>query len=1381
MNRFFAAAIVLAVSLPALAAPLGGLGSSPSDFAAMGDYVYFAAETSETGRELWRTNGTAAGTTLVADLAPGSASSNPSGLSARNGVLYFLATAGSDPRWSLWRSDGTAAGTLKMPTADYGATVEALEHGVFTHGQGGTVISDGTEAGTRSVSTLDSSRPPIVVDGVAYYFVPTLDTTVFTVWRTDGSLAGTRSLGRVYRPMRVGVWEGKIYIAGEDLWRVDDDGLHGLGVGPDVIPPPPDATRTSNGTYFISGYAVRRAYDPAHTPIIMEGTQALAMAAYGDRLLVSAIYQELWASDGEAGSEARIASIASRELATAGHGVVFATGGELWSTDGTLAGTRSLRPPALEAPPRTMSFAKRPANLFAWKDGIVLFQADDGVHGLELWRTDGTAEGTRQVANLEKEGAIAGVVRGDGQPLTNVTIRIRTLEAGNGKPFFVEDVATDGQGVYFADGLLPGDYYVETINAAGFGDQLYRQQQRCTACSAFTGNPVTVVAKQTTPLDFDLKKNGRIAGRVTAARDGAPVGGITIRVMDKGMNEVAKAVSRSDGAYETPVGLVDGDYFAFTKADDAGYVDQLYRNSPCEVSNCQPTTGTPIRIAGADATGIDFSLSAKNTIAGRVTDAVSGQGLAGAIVMVHDASGQSLLATGTADANGNYIVPTFDGTYTLTAELPGFTTMLYPSTTCVAAFLCDFKAAQTVTLRGGERQQYDFALPRGAKSVEGRVLDTTTGQPIAGIEVSLVPVGTFQSKTTRSGADGRYLFPNQSPGKYFLSTGATADYFVTRYPNVQCDSACRDEGTPIEVADAPITTVDLRPLRGAEVRGSVRDPQSGKPIEGARVELTSSDSNYGRAQITKRDGTFSFRGLAPDIDLTINASASGYERARYGAEPCVAPDCPTSRGATIHTALGSRADIDLPMRRVGIIRGRVLDHQTKEPMIGTYLSTGNQFSSARTQADGTYVINVLGGRPYVLRLGGFAYVPLVSEPIAVEPGGSRTVDFALYHVGRISGRVLDETGKPLSRGYVAIYDRSGQERFWNAITNGRLDTTIPDNLGVDGFYMQVSGDGDIFDRDNVAIALGGGGYCRQAECKPTSDKLQYVAPETVATGFDFVVPRKLVKWYVTFLETSKGTEIKGAGLDVFTADGRRLLRTPPGTGEGTKQPFVLPAMPLTFKTYNANGLVDVLGDRRLCGDACEHYQGDDQKTFDVQTTFLLRPLAIASVSPAGSGLAGGGTITLRGGGFRSDTKVLIGGTPATISSQTPGVITATIPPQKTAGPASISIGNPDGNVFEVKNAFRYVEACAPVSATGDVTVANDGQLQLRVNVTGKGTVRLREGILGSPDYPLRVVGNGPTATVPAPRFLNARFSAVVTGDCQSLELELPLPAVKRRP
>src|SRR5438105_7542425 len=55
----------------------GTLGSSPGQIVEVGASVFFTATDRDHGRELWKTNGTPAGTALVKDIQPGSGSSYP--------------------------------------------------------------------------------------------------------------------------------------------------------------------------------------------------------------------------------------------------------------------------------------------------------------------------------------------------------------------------------------------------------------------------------------------------------------------------------------------------------------------------------------------------------------------------------------------------------------------------------------------------------------------------------------------------------------------------------------------------------------------------------------------------------------------------------------------------------------------------------------------------------------------------------------------------------------------------------------------------------------------------------------------------------------------------------------------------------------------------------------------------------------------------------------------------------------------------------------------------------------------------------------------------------------------------------------------------------
>src|SRR5262249_25406034 len=63
------------------------LGSSPGQIVQVGATIFFAADDGTHGRELWKTDGTAAGTALVKDVNSGSRSSYPEYLTNFNGTL----------------------------------------------------------------------------------------------------------------------------------------------------------------------------------------------------------------------------------------------------------------------------------------------------------------------------------------------------------------------------------------------------------------------------------------------------------------------------------------------------------------------------------------------------------------------------------------------------------------------------------------------------------------------------------------------------------------------------------------------------------------------------------------------------------------------------------------------------------------------------------------------------------------------------------------------------------------------------------------------------------------------------------------------------------------------------------------------------------------------------------------------------------------------------------------------------------------------------------------------------------------------------------------------------------------------------------------------
>jgi len=194
-----------------------GFSSDPQGLTVVGDTLFFSADGAG-GRELYKSDGEAAGTVRVKDIydevyANGTvASSSPNKLYALDNTLYFSAVSANSGT-ELWKSDGTEAGTVLVKSIAnnlIGSHPEELfqvgGNLLFTAHDGTTRdlwISDGTEAGTLKVmnTTLDNSPSEVVP---LQYQKNTLLTVAggdvllvvrggsgIELWKTNGTAAGT--------------------------------------------------------------------------------------------------------------------------------------------------------------------------------------------------------------------------------------------------------------------------------------------------------------------------------------------------------------------------------------------------------------------------------------------------------------------------------------------------------------------------------------------------------------------------------------------------------------------------------------------------------------------------------------------------------------------------------------------------------------------------------------------------------------------------------------------------------------------------------------------------------------------------------------------------------------------------------------------------------------------------------------------------------------------------------------------------------------------------------------------------------------------------------------------------------------------------------------
>jgi ELWxxDGT repeat protein len=195
-------------------AEAGNFGGSP-DFGILGNQVFFATSDTAHGEELWVTNGTTAGTSLLKDINPGTAGSAPNSFVAiSSSELLFSADDGTDGA-QLWITNGTTGGTSMLKDiypgrnsyVDYftpfrGGALFSADDG--THG-GELWYTDGTTAGTSMLKDINpgaASSGFFSPSGPRYFlslgseavFIANDGTHGLEPWVTDGTTAGTSLL-----------------------------------------------------------------------------------------------------------------------------------------------------------------------------------------------------------------------------------------------------------------------------------------------------------------------------------------------------------------------------------------------------------------------------------------------------------------------------------------------------------------------------------------------------------------------------------------------------------------------------------------------------------------------------------------------------------------------------------------------------------------------------------------------------------------------------------------------------------------------------------------------------------------------------------------------------------------------------------------------------------------------------------------------------------------------------------------------------------------------------------------------------------------------------------------------------------------------------------
>ncbi len=453
----------------------GRRGSEPYFLGSDGARVWFRADDGSHGYELFVSDGTPSGTRIVADLRPGPYGGMQSTIYALldpvSGDLLFSASDGSTGL-ELYRSDGTTAGTRMVADVDPGSR-SSFPSGLRLVGRAVLFNADTPSLGRELYAHDLQSGATLLLDdlwqgighsnpGVFGVAGQTILVAAYTgrggiePWTTQLQPGTARLLRDLFpgptsrgsQPALLGRWRDKAFFGawteqhGTELWASD-----GTAAG------------TLRLTDIMPGIG---SFDPVALGACEQGFVVTNRGGLGGF--------QLWISDGTPAGTTRLPhfegsrQITGLYLGTAHHGKVYfgvrePSGYSTWVSDGTVAGTLALLAPS------PTSFFNAAAGL---GDRLTLGAGESSsATGTEPWVTDGTPAGTRSLGDLN--------------PGSGSSFPVGYTEVGGGAVFSAFDAA-HGRELWFTRGsptstvlvsdILPGSEGSDIRDLTSVGDRV---------------------------------------------------------------------------------------------------------------------------------------------------------------------------------------------------------------------------------------------------------------------------------------------------------------------------------------------------------------------------------------------------------------------------------------------------------------------------------------------------------------------------------------------------------------------------------------------------------------------------------------------------------------------------------------------------------------------------------------------------------------------------------------------------------------------------------------------------------------------------------------------------------------------------------------------
>ncbi len=257
-----------------LAVPLPTLGDLPPSPVAVGDVFYFAGGQHA---DLWRSDGTAAGTWKVLDFPSGYDVLQPPAITEIGGLVYFVLEAPGIGPDEIWRTDGEPASAELFTTIpSFQGDFLAPDGGLYAYRGALYFGAGGTTGSVYRLSTDGDLTPLVSAPAFAgnHSFTSLGDELFFSfddaihgreLWRTDGTPAGTAMVADLHHggsssPSYLTVAGDRLFFSaasdryGRELWEADRSGSVRLvaDIDPGPFASEPRGLTVAGDTLFFS-------------------------------------------------------------------------------------------------------------------------------------------------------------------------------------------------------------------------------------------------------------------------------------------------------------------------------------------------------------------------------------------------------------------------------------------------------------------------------------------------------------------------------------------------------------------------------------------------------------------------------------------------------------------------------------------------------------------------------------------------------------------------------------------------------------------------------------------------------------------------------------------------------------------------------------------------------------------------------------------------------------------------------------------------------------------------------------------------------------------------------------------------------------------------